>query len=89
VLKEETMSDYVLNQNSSRFDQDFDLMIHEVKPNILVDFLGGEFPMKLFEKMQKDSILVPVGCLTGDKLVVDFFNLVTQNKKIIPFHLEY
>jgi len=40
-------------------------MIQEVKPNILVDFLGGEFPGKLFEKFQAGSTFILAGGLTN------------------------
>ncbi len=50
-------------------------MIQEVKPNIFLDYLGGEFPCKLFEKMPSGSIFVSAGCLSLDKLTFDVEHL--------------
>jgi len=44
MLKEEVDCKRVLNQNSSSFWYDLERMINVVEPNILVDFLAGEFP---------------------------------------------
>jgi hypothetical protein len=77
ILQDECNAKHILNSTSPTFDSDYQQMIDEVKPNILIDYLGGEFPYKLFEKMGQDSILVPTGAITLEKGSYDYFHLIS------------
>jgi len=65
MLEKEDGGKYVLAQDSPTFEADLESMIQEVKPNIFIDYMGGEQSSKVFEKMPRDSILVIAGSFTN------------------------
>jgi NADPH:quinone reductase-like Zn-dependent oxidoreductase len=80
-LKEEYGAKHVLNTNSGSFFNDLEGLIKEFNPTILISYLGGDLPGKIFVKMPESSEMVVLGFMTQMPLTLDntdiLFNLKT------------
>jgi len=63
-LKDELGVKYVLNTASETFYQDLALAIKETGANLLLEYMGGEVPVKIFELMPEDSEMLIIGNLS-------------------------
>jgi NADPH:quinone reductase-like Zn-dependent oxidoreductase len=89
ALSSEAHAKFILNQESHVFDQEFDNTIQDVKPNMLVDLLGGDLSSNLFERMQVGSTFVSVGNISNEKISFKPYEILLSHKNIIFFYYLY
>jgi NADPH:quinone reductase-like Zn-dependent oxidoreductase len=86
-LKEECGARYVLNTNSDTFFQDLDALIKELNPTAFVDYLGGDLPGKIFERMPERSLMMIVGILTMQPVTLNNRDILTNMKTVTGVHV--
>jgi NADPH:quinone reductase-like Zn-dependent oxidoreductase len=78
----------VYNSTASDYNDKIKAAIDEIKPSIYLSFMGGDFPVKMFERLLPGSTMVCAGNINNEKLhgfgSPDF---IFKDKSIEGFHL--
>jgi len=86
-LKENYNAKIVLNSETPEFWNDLQALVAELKPKVMYEYIGGEFPGKVFATLPEESQLVVVGNLTGGNVVINQRDLLFKDLSVTAFYL--
>lgn len=75
----------MLNQTKDTFLDDLSLYVKEANPTILLDYLGGELPAQILQKMPRYSKMVSIGNLTRSPVPLNTDDLRWAAKSVLGF----
>jgi len=76
---------HALNSTSENFFDELQKLLVDLKPTVLYEYLGGELPGKIFEKMLSGSEMIVIGNLSHTPLVINSGDMIFTQKVIKGF----